>query len=130
MRDDPVIALAAKFGPILKAAFPNEHSVTRFQVANALAEAAHPLPEQPQEGDAAAEIAFLKQRLESAEGVIEDCHQLLQCVEQTSSNVWWVNADDPETAVCDTFGKVEEFLKDERMVTCHIVLQEQEKQNG
>lgn len=50
MQDDPVIALATKFGPILKAAFPNEHSVTRFQVANALAEAAHPLPEQPQEG--------------------------------------------------------------------------------
>ncbi|WDA36443.1 hypothetical protein [Sphingobium sp. YC-XJ3] len=40
MQDDPVIALATKFGPILKAAFPNEHSVTRFQVANALAEAA------------------------------------------------------------------------------------------
>lgn len=37
---NPLIALTAKFGPILKAAFPDEHSVTRFQVANALAEAA------------------------------------------------------------------------------------------
>lgn len=40
MKDDPIINLATRFGPILKAAFPNEHSVTRFQVANALAEAA------------------------------------------------------------------------------------------
>jgi len=36
---DPAIDLAARFGPILKAAFPKEHSVTRFQVANALASA-------------------------------------------------------------------------------------------
>lgn len=40
MKDDPVINLATRFGPILKAAFPNEHSVTRFDVANALAEVA------------------------------------------------------------------------------------------
>lgn len=39
-KDEPIINLATVFGPIPKAAFPNEHSVTRFDVANALAEAA------------------------------------------------------------------------------------------
>ncbi len=40
MKDDPVVALTASFGPILKTAFPNEHARTRFDVANALAEEA------------------------------------------------------------------------------------------
>ncbi|WP_333703373.1 hypothetical protein [Sphingobium yanoikuyae] len=36
--EEAVIAMAAKFGPTLKAAFPSEHARTRFDVANALAE--------------------------------------------------------------------------------------------
>jgi len=40
MKDDPIVAMAARFGPTLKGAFPNEHSVTRLQVADALAEIA------------------------------------------------------------------------------------------
>lgn len=56
MKDDPVIALATTFGPILKAAFPNEHSVTRFQVANALAEAALALSLQDELVEAASRL--------------------------------------------------------------------------
>lgn len=42
----------------------------RIVEAHEAAIRAHPLPEQPQEVDAAAEIASLKQRLESAEGLL------------------------------------------------------------
>lgn len=44
MNDDPIVALATKFGPILRAAFPKEHSRTRFDAAHALAEAALATP--------------------------------------------------------------------------------------
>ena len=44
MKDDAIVALVAKFGPLLRAAFPNEHSRTRFDVAHALAEAALATP--------------------------------------------------------------------------------------
>ena len=35
---------------------------------------------------------------------------LIAVVEQTSGNVWWVNADDPETAVCDTSTAIDKAL--------------------
>ena len=37
-------------------------------------------------------------------------HDLMECIEQTTNNVWWVNADDPETAVCDVYSAVESAL--------------------
>ena len=37
-RRETLVGVAAKFGPILKAGFPESHSITRLQVANALAE--------------------------------------------------------------------------------------------
>lgn len=49
-------------------------------------------------------------RIEALEGAVKQAHDLLMCVEQTSNNIWWVNAFDPEVAVCDTFSALESVL--------------------
>lgn len=78
-RNEAIMALTAKFGPILKAAFPNEHSRARFDVANALAEVALATPSQPdpksrvQAFDGEGEVAILgwaSQSLAKAHGLI------------------------------------------------------------
>lgn len=45
---------------------------------------------------------------------LERAKALLDCVEQTSGNVWFVNADDPEDAVCKTYSAIESALKGSR----------------
>lgn len=61
------------------------------------------------EGQIEATRALSAQVEELREG-LERAKQLFDCVEQTANNVWWVNADDPETAVCDTYGEIEALL--------------------
>jgi hypothetical protein len=72
MQNEVLIDLTARFGPILKAAFQNEHSVTRFQAAHALAEAA--LSTTPEPGAVARreEVQqYADERLKTLRGAIE-----------------------------------------------------------
>lgn len=44
----------------------------------------------------------LQSKLDRATDALEKARDLIDCIKQTSNNLWWVEADDPETAVCDT----------------------------
>lgn len=49
------------------------------------------------------------------EEALGKAHGLLMTIEQRShDNCWWVNATDPETAVCDTLSAVEAALNPEK----------------
>lgn len=41
---------------------------------------------------------------------LKQVRALIEVIEQTSNNVWWVNADDPETAVGDAYPAIEDAL--------------------
>lgn len=53
---------------------------------------------------AADEIARLREAL----GMAKD---LLDCIVQTPGNTWYVSADDPEAAVCDTYSAIDAVLQ-------------------
>lgn len=54
--------------------------------------------------EAADEIARLREAL----GMAKD---LLDCIVQTPGNTWYVSADDPEAAVCDTYSAIDAVLQ-------------------
>lgn len=54
--------------------------------------------------DQADEIARLREAL----GMAKD---LLDCIVQTPGNTWYVSADDPEAAVCDTYSAIDAVLQ-------------------
>jgi hypothetical protein len=37
----------------------------------------------------------------ACEGALEKVQRLIDCIKQTSANLWWVDADDPEAVACD-----------------------------
>lgn len=47
-------------------------------------------------------------RLREALGMAKD---LLDCIVQTPGNTWYVSADDPEAAVCDTYSAIDAVLQ-------------------
>lgn len=56
------------------------------------------------QAEAADEIARLREAL----GMAKD---LLDCIVQTPGNTWYVSADDPEAAVCDTYSAIDAVLQ-------------------
>lgn len=53
----------------------------------------------------------LRAHCEAMAKALETAHDLLECVEQRSAdNMWWVNADDPETACGDAYHAVDTAL--------------------
>ncbi len=52
-----------------------------------------------------------KPPVDEARKALVMARDLILTIEQTSGNTWWVNADDPETAVCDTFNAVEDAIR-------------------
>ena len=48
---------------------------------------------------------------------LELAFALIDSIKQTSGNVWWVDVDDPETAVCDTHSALEAALATHRTNT-------------
>lgn len=83
------IKQAEKFGIESNHALPNLPDVYRLRRANT---------------QAADEIARLREAL----GMAKD---LLDCIVQTPGNTWYVSADDPEAAVCDTYSAIDAVLQ-------------------
>lgn len=59
----------------------------------------------------------LQSKLDRATEALEKARDLIDCIKQTPNNLWWVEADDPETAVCDTHEAVSatlSFIKEQQ----------------